>query len=41
VDNRLSQMLLRGELSSGTEVTADVREGNLVFDVRRMATASA
>jgi ATP-dependent Clp protease ATP-binding subunit ClpC len=41
VDNRLSQMLLRGELSSGSEVTADVRDGNLVFDVRRMATASA
>jgi ATP-dependent Clp protease ATP-binding subunit ClpC len=41
LDNRLSQMLLRGELSSGSEVTADVREGNLVFDVRRMATASA
>src|SRR5262249_15254720 len=40
-DNRPAQMLLRGELSSGSEVTADVRDGQLVFDVRRMATAPA
>jgi ATP-dependent Clp protease ATP-binding subunit ClpC len=41
VDNRLSQMLLRGELSPGSEVTADAREGSLVFDVRRMAHAAS
>ena len=41
LDNRLSQMLLRGELTSGSEVTADVRDGNLVFDVRRLAPAPA
>jgi ATP-dependent Clp protease ATP-binding subunit ClpC len=41
VDNRLSQMLLRGELTPGSEVTADVREGQLTFDVRRLAHAPA
>jgi ATP-dependent Clp protease ATP-binding subunit ClpC len=39
VDNRLSSMLLGGELGPGSEVTADVRDGQLTFSVRRLAAA--
>jgi ATP-dependent Clp protease ATP-binding subunit ClpC len=34
VDNRLSRMLLNGELSAGQEITVDVRDGRLAFEPR-------
>jgi ATP-dependent Clp protease ATP-binding subunit ClpC len=41
VDNQLSRMLLNGELSSGQEVTVDVRDGRLAFErTHERATAS-
>ena len=35
VDNRLSTMLLGGELSPRSHVTVDARDGQLVFDARK------
>src|SRR5262249_27589642 len=35
VDNRLSSMLLEGELNAGQQVTVDVQDGRLTFAVER------
>jgi ATP-dependent Clp protease ATP-binding subunit ClpC len=32
VDNKLSRMLLDGQISGGEELTVDVRDGHLTFD---------
>ena len=35
VDNRLSEKLLRGELTPGSDVRIDVHDGRLAFEVHR------
>jgi ATP-dependent Clp protease ATP-binding subunit ClpC len=41
VDNRLSEMLLRGEVTPGDKVRADVHDGRLTFEVTRTEAPSA
>ena len=37
VDNRLSRMLLDGQIAAGQEVRVDVRDAHLTFDTRQYA----